>query len=221
MNFVSWAFATLFLVVFAARLTVGRRKIETPYVTVLLVASLVFYGWHVPSYVALLVGSALVDFLAARAMGEAGPDRQSVRRALLVASLVSNLGVLAFFKYGGFAAQAAEDLAALAGASLRVPAVQLVLPMGISFYTFQTLSYTIDVYRGELAPGTELLALPPVHQLLPAARGRAHRACERVPAPDAAPTPAPSAGLLRRRVAGDCRPLLEDGVRRQPCGLRG
>ncbi len=152
MNFVSWAFAALFLVVFAARLTVGRRKIETPYVTVLLVASLVFYGWHVPSYVALLVGSALVDFLAARAMGEAGPDRQSVRRALLVASLVSNLGVLAFFKYGGFAAQAAEDLAALAGASLRVPAVQLVLPMGISFYTFQTLSYTIDVYRGELAP---------------------------------------------------------------------
>ncbi len=152
MNFVSWAFAALFLVVFAARLTIGRRKIETPYLAVLLVASLVFYGWHVPSYVALLVGSALVDFLAARAMGEAGPDRQRVRRALLVASLVSNLGVLAFFKYGGFAAQAAEDLAALAGASLRVPAMQLVLPMGISFYTFQTLSYTIDVYRGELAP---------------------------------------------------------------------
>ena len=152
MNFVSWAFAALFAVVFAARLTVGRRKVEPAYVAVLLVSSLVFYGWHVPAYLLVLVGSALVDFLAARAMGRLGPDRHARRRALLIVSLVANLGLLAFFKYGNFAAQAAEDLGAMLGRSWRLPEMHLVLPMGISFYTFQTLSYTIDVYRRHLAP---------------------------------------------------------------------
>ena len=154
MSFVSWAFAILFTVVFAARLTVGRRKIERPYVAILLVASLVFYGWHVPAYLLVLVGAALIDFVAARAMGAPDPGRQQRRRALLIVSLVANLGLLAYFKYGNFLAAAAEDVAALLGGSLRVSAITLALPMGISFYTFQTLSYTIDVYRGELAPVT-------------------------------------------------------------------
>jgi D-alanyl-lipoteichoic acid acyltransferase DltB (MBOAT superfamily) len=74
------------------------------------------------------------------------------RRPWLLLSLTANLGVLGFFKYGGFAARIGEDLAALAGHSVRLPELDLVLPMGISFYTFQTLSYTVDVYRGELEP---------------------------------------------------------------------
>ncbi len=152
MNFVSWAFAALFVVAFLARLTVGRRKVESPYVAVLLLSSLVFYGWHVPLYLLVLLGAALVDYVAAIAMGGLAPEQHGRRRALLVASLVANLGLLGFFKYGTFAAHAAEDLAALAGGTLRLPEVNLVLPMGISFYTFQTLSYTIDVYRRELAP---------------------------------------------------------------------
>ncbi len=152
MNFVSWAFAALFAVVFAARLSLGRRKIEPAYVAVLIAASLVFYGWHVPVYLVVLVGSALVDFLAAQAMGRLTPAQHGRRRALLVVSLVANLGLLAFFKYGNFAAQAAEDLGAMFGQTWRLPELHLVLPMGISFYTFQTLSYTIDVYRGQLAP---------------------------------------------------------------------
>ncbi len=152
MNFVSWAFAALFAVVLAARLAIGRRKVEPAYVAVLLISSLVFYGWHVPAYLLVLVGSALVDFLAARAMGRLGRDCHARRRALLILSLVANLGLLAFFKYGNFAAHAAEDLSATVGRSWRLPEMSLVLPMGISFYTFQTLSYTIDVYRGHLAP---------------------------------------------------------------------
>ena len=152
MNFVSWAFAALFVVVFAARLTVGRRKIESPYVAILLLSSLVFYGWHVPAYLLVLLGAALIDFVAAQLMGDLPPARHDRRRALLVASLVANLGLLGFFKYGNFAAQATEELAAIGGWDLRLPEMSLVLPMGISFYTFQTLSYTIDVYRGQLAP---------------------------------------------------------------------
>ncbi|MCC6991360.1 MAG: MBOAT family protein [Acidobacteria bacterium] len=152
MNFVSWAFVALFLVVFAARLTVGRRKIESPYVGVLLLASLVFYGWHIPAYLAVLVGAASIDYVAAIAIGNLAPDQQRRRRAWLVTSLVMNLGLLAFFKYGAFAERTVEEAAEFFGASLRLPELALVLPMGISFYTFQTLSYTIDVYRGELAP---------------------------------------------------------------------
>lgn len=152
MNFVSWAFVGLFLTVFAARLTVGRRKIESPYVAVLLLSSLVFYGWHIPVYLAVLVGGAAVDYVAALAIGRLRPEERGRRRAWLIASLVMNLGLLAFFKYGAFAVHAAEEAAGLAGVSLRLPEFSLVLPMGISFYTFQTLSYTIDVYRGELAP---------------------------------------------------------------------
>ncbi len=152
MNFVSWAFVALFLVVFAARLTVGRRKVEASYIGVLLAASLLFYGWHVPAYLAVLVGSALVDYAVAIALTRFEPGQRGWRRACLLASLSVNLGLLAFFKYADFAVHTAETLAAAGGTSLRLPEVNLILPMGISFYTFQTLSYTIDVYRGVLTP---------------------------------------------------------------------
>ena len=150
-NFVSWAFVALLTVTFFARLTIGRRKIERAYVAVLLVASAVFYGWHVPPYLLLLVGTALLDFGVALAIDRVPLEQKAVRRRWLLVSLISNLGVLGLFKYGDFAARAIEDLAALAGGNLRLGGLGLILPMGISFYTFQTLSYTIDVYRGELS----------------------------------------------------------------------
>ncbi len=152
MNFVSWAFVALFSVVFLARLTIGRRKIERPYVAVLIAASAVFYGWHVPPYLLILLATALLDYAVALAIGRYPLAARAPRRRWLLLSLVANLGVLAFFKYGNFAARALEDLAGLLGGSLRLPEVALVLPIGISFYTFQTLSYTVDVYRGQLAP---------------------------------------------------------------------
>ncbi|MGD9902258.1 MAG: MBOAT family protein [Vicinamibacterales bacterium] len=151
MNFVSWAFVGLFAVAFAARLTIGRRAVEPAYFAVLIATSLVFYGWHVPAYVSILVATAGLDYGVARAIA-ARPAGDRRRRWWLVLSLAGNLGVLGFFKYGNFASRAVEDLATLAGGGLRLPELALVLPMGISFYTFQTLSYTIDVYRGQLTP---------------------------------------------------------------------
>jgi alginate O-acetyltransferase complex protein AlgI len=74
------------------------------------------------------------------------------RRAFLITSIVANLGVLAFFKYFNFFTESAETLAAELGADWTSPALQVALPVGISFYTFQTMSYTIDVFRGQLAP---------------------------------------------------------------------
>ena len=151
MNFVSWAFALLFAVVMLARLTIGRRHNEAPFLGVLLVASLVFYAWHIPAYLLVLVASSSIDYVAARAIHAAPPGAPS-RRRWLVASLVSNLGLLGVFKYGDFLLRALEDAGAVADVDVRMPALGLVLPMGISFYTFQALSYTIDVYRGRLAP---------------------------------------------------------------------
>ena len=152
MNFVSWAFAGIFALVFYARLTIGRRKVEPGYVAVLIATSALFYGWHVPPYLLILAGTALLDYAVALAIGRVPLADRATRRRWLLVSVVGNLGVLGFFKYGNFTARALEDLAAATGGALRLPEIALVLPMGISFYTFQTLSYTVDVYRGQLAP---------------------------------------------------------------------
>jgi alginate O-acetyltransferase complex protein AlgI len=148
-NFVSYAFAALLLIVCVARATIGRRKVEPAYVWVLLVASLVFYGWHIPSYLWVLLVSATIDFYAALALDRPGrPSRR--RKAILALSLGTNLGLLGFFKYFGFALENLQWVSERLGLGFSWPAWEVVLPMGISFYTFQSMSYTIDVYRGQL-----------------------------------------------------------------------
>ncbi|MCK6505029.1 MBOAT family protein [Myxococcota bacterium] len=112
---------------------------------VLLVASLVFYGWWDWRFLALLVGSAAVDFLCARAIPGARPARVKL---LVATSVVTNLGVLGFFKYWGFATTELGRLAAAIGVDLPPSTLAIVLPVGLSFYTFQSMAYTIDVARG-------------------------------------------------------------------------
>ncbi len=111
---------------------------------VLIIFSLIFYSFGEPVWVLLLIGSALVDYI--NGLFIAKYKRQKSRLAVLgvISSLVINLGVLILFKYSGFIA---ENINAAAGLSL--PVKHFRLPIGISFYTFQTISYTIDVYRGE------------------------------------------------------------------------
>jgi alginate O-acetyltransferase complex protein AlgI len=116
---------------------------------VLTALSYVFYGWANPLFVVLLFVSTLIDYLAGLAMG-----RGFHRRTALVASVVSNLSLLGFFKYFNFAASSYDALVAAIGLpalSLDM-ALRVTLPLGISFYTFQSMSYTIDVYRGHAAP---------------------------------------------------------------------
>ena len=106
---------------------------------VLLVFSLVFYAWGEPVYVLLMLGVAAANWAFGLLM-----ERVS-KKAVLIAALVFDLGCLAIFKYAGFLT---ENLNALTGAQLPVP--QIALPIGISFYTFQAMSYTIDVYRDDV-----------------------------------------------------------------------
>jgi D-alanyl-lipoteichoic acid acyltransferase DltB (MBOAT superfamily) len=112
----------------------------------LLAASYFFYGSWRWEYVALLGLTTFVDWwVALRMNAAAAPGR---RRMWLWVSVVSNLGVLLAFKYFNFFNDALRALFSAAGAAYAVPALQVLLPVGISFYTFQSLAYTVDVYRG-------------------------------------------------------------------------
>ena len=112
---------------------------------VLLVSSLVFYAWGGPAYLALLMGETAVCWAAALHIGR--QRSQNARRRTLVVACVVLLGLLAYFKYTGFILGMSQ---ALTGLPHSIP--HIVLPIGISFYTFQLISYVCDVYRGSVAP---------------------------------------------------------------------
>jgi alginate O-acetyltransferase complex protein AlgI len=121
--------------------------------------SYLFYGWANPLFVVLLFVSTAIDFIAGLVMArhpEEGPGAGtfSVRRLALIASMCSNLALLGFFKYYNFGAENIDALARwMSLPDLRLDAaLRVTLPLGISFYTFQSMSYTIDVYRGVAQP---------------------------------------------------------------------
>ncbi|MBO6937178.1 MAG: MBOAT family protein [Deltaproteobacteria bacterium] len=120
----------------------------------LLVASYVFYMWWNAAYIVLIAGSTLIDFVVGKRIHQS-PER-SVKKRWLLVSLIANLGALFTFKYWTFFHESVGALVRAAGGTYEVPHLGLLLPVGISFYTFQTLSYTIDIYRGQLAPESNL-----------------------------------------------------------------
>ncbi|MCB9661165.1 MAG: MBOAT family protein [Sandaracinaceae bacterium] len=120
------------------------------------VASCLFYMAANPRYIFLILGSTLVDYLVGLQLGRT--DNERARRGLLLVSLVSNLGLLALFKYFDFWSGALTSFyASLTGEPHTPFLLRWALPVGISFYTFQTMSYSIDVYRRTLAPKRSLL----------------------------------------------------------------
>lgn len=121
----------------------------------LLVASYVFYGFWDYRFLALLATSTAVDYLAGNLIDRA--QTQTRKRLLLAVSIAVNLGFLGFFKYFNFFVDSAARLLGLFGLSVATPALYIILPVGISFYTFQSMSYTIDIYHGKLKPTANLL----------------------------------------------------------------
>ena len=113
---------------------------------VLFIVSLIFYGWDEPLYIFLMLFSTVLDYSVGRAIERSrlGGSQKGAKLAL-ICSVVINLGLLGFFKYADFAIKTVNFLC---GAD--IPLLELTLPVGISFYTFQTLSYSIDVYRGRV-----------------------------------------------------------------------
>lgn len=115
---------------------------------ILLCASYFFYGYWDVRFLLLIFTSTAVDFLVGGRLVRAGSIRQ--RKLLLGVSVVTNLGLLGFFKYYNFFIDSARPILAQFG--LGVSNLDIILPVGISFYTFQTMSYTLDIYRGQLKP---------------------------------------------------------------------
>jgi D-alanyl-lipoteichoic acid acyltransferase DltB (MBOAT superfamily) len=131
----------------------GRLRVRGAWMRLLLlfVASCVFYAAWNWRYLGLILASTLLDYLVGVGLGRATAPR--TRKLLLGLSLVGNLGLLGTFKYYNFFIEATEQAAArLLGVEVDLPFLDVLLPVGISFYTFQTLSYSIDVYRGRLEP---------------------------------------------------------------------
>lgn len=123
---------------------------------IVLVASYLFYGWWDWRFLGLLAFSSVVDFVVARRMESVGSDR--ARKVLLAVSLVVNLGLLGFFKYFNFFAQEFAAAFTAMGFRFSPERLDIILPVGISFYTFQTLSYSIDVYRRQLPASRDPVA---------------------------------------------------------------
>ncbi len=121
---------------------------------VLVVASYIFYGAWNPPFAALLFSTTAMDFWLGRQISKA--QGQSARKRWLVASVCMNLSMLGFFKYGNFLLQNFQWLLARVGIIYQPPHLDILLPVGISFYTFHSLSYTLDIYRRVLKPTRSL-----------------------------------------------------------------
>ncbi|MEP6633700.1 MAG: MBOAT family protein, partial [Luteimonas sp.] len=121
----------------------------------LLIASYLFYAAWNPPFILLLWISTVVDWYAAQALVRA--EGRHARRAWMLLSVVVNLGMLAYFKYGEFVLQSFSAMIATVGIRYAPPQYDIVLPVGISFYTFATLSYTLDVYLRRAKPAQNFL----------------------------------------------------------------
>ncbi len=142
-----------FLVFFAVVLVLHRLPFSwTTKKVNLLIASYVFYAAWNPPFVILLWASTIVDWFIARGIYAARDKSRLHRRSWLVISVAVNIGFIGFFKYGGFLLQNWQALMAAFGIVWVPPEWNIVLPIGISFYTFVTLSYTLDVYLGRSKP---------------------------------------------------------------------
>jgi len=144
MIFTSWDYLVFLPLVVAAYWVLRRRALQNPF---LLVASYLFYGWVHPWFCLLIAASTCVDY----ACGLALEGIPRFRRAWVTVSLVFNLGLLCTFKYFDFFTSSFRAALGSMGVELEPRTLGVLLPVGISFYTFQTLSYTIDVYRGRMA----------------------------------------------------------------------
>ena len=172
----------------------------------LTLASCVFYAYWDWRYLPVMLLSTSADWVAGEVMVRTGSPR--LRRAALIAAIVVNLGLLGVFKYMGFFLTQLNGAAGLFGGAAPLPVLRVVLPIGISFYTFNAMSYAIDVYRRQVRPARNLRALHRLRLHVPAPHRRADRALRRpgrpAPPPGAAPDRGPGrlwALLLRLGMA--------------------
>lgn len=146
MSFISVEFIIFALIVFPLYFLIPQRY-RWLY---LLIASYVFYGYWEVTYLILIIFSTIVDYTVALAIDRTPIENISRRRAYLAVSIIVNLGVLFAFKYFNFFSQSLANVLTTIGIPVDIAVLDVLLPVGISFYTFQSMAYTIDVFRGRL-----------------------------------------------------------------------
>jgi alginate O-acetyltransferase complex protein AlgI len=142
MLFHTWPFVLFFLIAYSIHLILKETKFRLPW---LLAVSYIFYAWFNPLYPILLFYATSFDYAVALMM-----ERHQRKNFWLSLSIINSLALLGFFKYAGFITDNLNALLSLSGISYSIPAPGIILPIGISFYIFQSMSYTIDFYRGNI-----------------------------------------------------------------------
>lgn len=155
MLFNSFDFAVFLPIVFFLYWFVTNKNLKLQNLLIVF-ASYLFYGWWDYRFLSLIVFSSLVDFFIGKALGRT--EGQYKRKVLLWCSISVNLGFLVFFKYYNFFLDNFKSAFSFFGHEFDGYTLNIILPVGISFYTFQTLSYTIDVYRKQLEPTKNIIA---------------------------------------------------------------
>ncbi|MEF3079089.1 MBOAT family O-acyltransferase [Winogradskyella poriferorum] len=154
MLFNSLEFFIFLPIVFTLYWLIGNNRIKQQNLLIA-VASYVFYGWWDWRFLFLILFSSLVDYTIGLKLNS--EDKQSKRKVFLWVSICVNLGFLGFFKYYNFFVDSLVESFTFFGGQLSINTLNIILPVGISFYTFQTLSYTIDVYNKKLEPTKDFL----------------------------------------------------------------
>ncbi|WP_272152054.1 MBOAT family O-acyltransferase [Tenacibaculum aiptasiae] len=155
MLFNSIEFCFFLPIVFLLYWFVSNKKIKQQNV-LLLVASYFFYGWWDWRFLTLIVFSSFVDYHIGIQLSKINSEK--TRKLLLITSILVNLGFLGFFKYFNFFAENFTNAFTLLGNPIEASRLNIILPVGISFYTFQTLSYSIDIYKRKLEPTRDIVA---------------------------------------------------------------
>ncbi|TDI71156.1 MAG: MBOAT family protein [Bacteroidetes bacterium] len=155
MLFNSLEFAFFLPIVFLLYWFVTHRSFKQQN-ALLLLASYFFYGWWDWRFLSLIAFSSLVDYVVGLSLANA--ETKMKRKLLLSLSILVNIGFLGFFKYFNFFAESFAQAFTLLGEPLEISSLKIILPVGISFYTFQTLSYSIDIYRKKLTPTKDFVA---------------------------------------------------------------
>ena len=155
MSLTSFSFLLFFPIVFLLHYLVFSKNKDVQNVFIIL-SSCVFYGWWDWRFLGLVLLTAVSTYYSGVLMGR--NQETKVRKRINIASIVLNLGILFCFKYFNFFVQSFVDLFHAVGINLSISTLRIVLPIGISFYTFSALSYTIDVYQKKIEPTKDILA---------------------------------------------------------------
>jgi alginate O-acetyltransferase complex protein AlgI len=159
MLFHTWAFVLFFLIVYPIYLVLKPTKFRLPW---LLAVSYFFYACFNPLYLILIAYSTILDYTVVAVM-----EKKGRRKSWLSISIVNNLVLLSFFKYAGFITDNLNVLLSSLNIPYLIPAPGILLPVGLSFYIFQSMSYTIDYYRGNIERETSLIRYATFVSLFP------------------------------------------------------